>query len=689
MTARARTPKLVKIVFALLGAWLIAYELHLLITIPLVSALFGRYVHDSVLLAATALCGLRAFRYRPERLAWGLVALGLLSWSLGEVYYTAVLWTASTIPVPSPADIGYLAMYPFAFAGLIVLLRTRARHVSATIWVDGLIAALVVAALGAAVVFEQVLGAVGGKPLAIATNLAYPLGDLLLLGIIATAYTLRRWRPDRGGWLLGVGIVLFWTADSLYLVETAQNTYTQGGIFDAGWWAGITLVALAAWQPAKPMASTRIRRETFGTIAAPIAFALVGLGLLVYATLQHVNPLAVGLATAALLAVIVRLVITFREKVQSLQETRGEALTDALTGLGNRRHLMLDLDRRFAAGEDAPAFYIVLFDLDGFKLYNDRFGHPSGDALLTRLGRHFRTAIDPYGCSYRIGGDEFCALIDSRESKFESVVGAACAALSEDGDGFAVGTSYGAAYVPTEARSVSDAMGLADARLYQNKEQRRGTVHDQTSSTLLQLLRERHPDLHQHLSEVADLARAVARSMYLPTEQIDEIVRAAELHDLGKMAIPDTILEKPGPLNSHEREFIERHTLMGERILRIAPALGAIAGLVRASHERYDGTGYPDGLAREEIPLGSRIVFACDAFSAMTSDRTYARGKSVEEAIAELTRSAGTQFDPRVVSALVAVLQESDDPAARPTAPAHSPRAGSPSALATSVGRDS
>jgi two-component system, cell cycle response regulator len=649
-------PRMVKTAFLALGVWLVAYELHLLISIPLAGPLFGRYVHDVLLLVAAALCGLRAVRHRHERLAWSLIAGALLSWTFGEIYYTAVLWTATSIPVPSPADIGYLGVYPLAFCGLTVLLRDRAKRVSPTLWVDGIIAALVVAALGAAVVFEEVLGAVGGRPISIATNLAYPLGDLLLLGVVVTAYTMRRWHPDRGALLLGLGITSFWIADSLYLLETAQNTYTQGGIFDIGWWAGITLIALAAWQQTTPMPD-RARRESVRNIVAPIIFAVIGLGLLVLATFRHINGLAVALATASLLGVIVRLIITFREKVQALGESRQEALTDALTGLSNRRHLMLDLERRFSPNRQHEPFYLVLFDLDGFKLYNDRFGHPAGDALLVRVSGHLQTAIRPYGSAYRMGGDEFCALVESAEGEFQSVLSAACVALSEEGEGFAVRTSCGWVSLPSEASSAGEALGVADTRLYDDKERRREPSRDQTQSALLQALRERHPDLHQHLSEVASLARSVCQEMALPTEQIDEIVRAAELHDIGKMAIPDTILDKPAQLNRKEHAFMERHTVIGERILVAAPALSPIAKLVRSSHERYDGGGYPDGLAGEAIPLGSRIVFACDAFNAMTTDRPYARRQTFADALAELKRCAGTQFDPQVVTALTNILE--------------------------------
>jgi two-component system cell cycle response regulator len=225
---------------------------------------------------------------------------------------------------------------------------------------------------------------------------------------------------------------------------------------------------------------------------------------------------------------------------------------------------------------------------------------------------------------------------------------------------------------------LSEALTLADTRLYEHKDSRRPAHHDETHSALLQALRERDPNLHRHLSEVAALARGVCRKLGLGAEDVDEIVRAAELHDVGKMAIPETILDKPGKLNGDERAFMDRHTLLGERILAAAPALGSVAKLVRSSHERFDGEGYPDRLQGEEIPLGSRIIFACDSFNAMTSDRPYARKKGDQDAVAEMKRCAGTQFDPDVVRALQSVLEDqADDLAAvRPAAaPGHVPLA--------------
>jgi HD-GYP domain-containing protein (c-di-GMP phosphodiesterase class II) len=177
-------------------------------------------------------------------------------------------------------------------------------------------------------------------------------------------------------------------------------------------------------------------------------------------------------------------------------------------------------------------------------------------------------------------------------------------------------------------------------------------VGQQTRDVLMQVLHESQPDLRDHLHEVADLAVAVGRRMGLLPEELDEVARAAELHDVGKMAVPEQILNKPGPLDSSELEFIHQHTLVGERILAAAPALSPVARLVRSSHENWDGSGYPDGLRGEQIPLGSRIIAAADAYNAMTEDRPYQAAVPQDAALAELRRCAGSHFDPAVVDIL-------------------------------------
>jgi HD-GYP domain-containing protein (c-di-GMP phosphodiesterase class II) len=179
---------------------------------------------------------------------------------------------------------------------------------------------------------------------------------------------------------------------------------------------------------------------------------------------------------------------------------------------------------------------------------------------------------------------------------------------------------------------------------------------------LLRALAERYPDLEHHIDGVTHLAEAVALELGVSDDDAAFISQAAELHDVGKVAIPDTILHKPGPLDEAEWEFMRSHTIIGERIIAAAPALAQVARLVRSSHERWDGAGYPDQLAGEDIPLGSRIISVCDAFDAMVTERPYSAARAFEEALAELDRCAGTQFDPAVVTAFV-------EQARRPTMP--------------------
>ncbi len=321
------------------------------------------------------------------------------------------------------------------------------------------------------------------------------------------------------------------------------------------------------------------------------------------------------------------------------------ACVDELTGLPNRRQLTADLRAAMAAGHPRV---LAVFDLDGFKAYNDAFGHPAGDSLLARLADNLATVASEHtSTAYRLGGDEFCLLCDD-----EDVVAAAALALQERGDGFSIGSSYGAVQLSTCAGSAERAMVVSDQRLYATKHGRSGAARQQVHDVLMRVLREREPDLDAHVREVAVLSRRVGEALGLRGTALDEVSIAAQMHDIGKVAIPDTILGKPGPLDEAEWAIMKQHTVLGERILAAAPALGSIATIVRSSHERWDGRGYPDGLAGEAIPLGSRIVCACDAFHAMTSDRPYAARRSVEEALEELRAHAGRQFDRDVVEAL-------------------------------------
>jgi len=377
---------------------------------------------------------------------------------------------------------------------------------------------------------------------------------------------------------------------------------------------------------------------------------------IVVAVASDTAPGILGDVGTAPLAIVAVALVLMTLAVISLRASRRElekaATTDGLTGLANRRQLMADLERRVARPMDRAV--LLLFDLDGFKGYNDAFGHLAGDALLARLGQALEHSVQGHGRAYRLGGDEFCVLADAAARR--AVEHSAPAALVEHGDGFAVTASYGAVAIPDEAAVATEALLIADQRMYAHKNSGRATARRQSTDVLLRALAERHPGLEGHLGGVAQLAEAVGRHLGLEGEALDHVRVAAELHDVGKVAIPDAILNKPGPLDDDEWAFMRRHTLIGERIVAAAPALGPVAKLVRASHERWDGDGYPDRTAGEDIPLGARIVAVCDAYDAIVADRPYRRGRSGAEAMDELQRCAGAQFDPAVVAAFAAVL---------------------------------
>ena len=339
-----------------------------------------------------------------------------------------------------------------------------------------------------------------------------------------------------------------------------------------------------------------------------------------------------------------------RENERLLATSRQEALTDALTGLPNRRALVNDLTVLFAPDRESRAPHLLgLFDLDGFKQFNDTFGHPAGDALLARLGVRLSDAMAGRATAYRMGGDEFCVLMPVGDDDPFATADLAAKALSEASDGVVVECSYGTAAIPAEAETMEQALRLVDHRLYDRKTGR-SSASRQSTDVLVQVLRERGADLHGHLIEVAQLAAATARAMRVPHHEVKRIELAAELHDVGQTAIPDTILTKPGPLDAAEREVMRRHPQIGERIVRAAPSLARTADLVRASHERYDGQGYPDRLPGQAIPLGARIIGVCDAYVKMVTHQPYQRAMSSAEALDELRRESGAQFDPAVVN---------------------------------------
>jgi two-component system, cell cycle response regulator len=604
-------------------------------------------LYDGVVLGCALLALWRGLALPEERTPWLLIGAGLGSWFAGDIWWL-IHADDGVVPIPSLGDALYLGMYVPLSAAIVLLIRHRVGDLSRLLALDGLIAALAVAALSSAFVLEPVLDSAAGSRVALAVTVAYPVCDVVLVGLLVEGAALGGWVLSRGWALLAAGLTAFAVTDGIYYVQVAGGTYAEGGVLDLGWLVALLLVGVAAWQPASR--ASEARHHDWRQLLAPGLFAAGAVAIAAYAYAAHLNPFAMALACAALIAVIARMVATFRENLRILAEARSEALTDALSGLGNRRRMLADLQARLDRG---GRHVVVLCDLDGFKHYNDSFGHPAGDALLGRFGARLADAVAPRGRAYRVGGDEFCVLLDdalSPDAGMELVAGA----LAERGDGFAVGASCGAVTLPDEARTASEALRLADTRMYQHKRGGRASAESQSVATLLRLLSERG----DRVSGVAELAVAVAARLGLGPAEREDVRVAAALHDVGKVAIPDSILRKPGPLDSEEWSFMCRHPVIGQRILAATPGLAGAAALVRASHERPDGRGYPDGLAGERIPLGARIVAVCDAYGAMVSERSYRAAMTTEAALAELRAGVGVQFDGMVVEAVADELSD-------------------------------
>ena len=614
------------------------------------SHLFTYWLYDGVGEVAALTCLIRGLRHKEDRLAWILIGIGVAAWTVGDLYYTWVLQSTPSAqqPYPSYADAGYLGFYPPVFVGLALLVRSRVVRFNQSVWLDGIIAALTVCSVAAGVVLDVIWHASSGGLAAVATNMAYPGADIILLALVVGAFAFSGWRLDRE-WLLVVGgLGLFAVGDSAYLYEISKGTYSYGTWLDLSWQAAFVLIAAASCAPGVRRRAARL--EGWGLLMVPVGLGVVCLTVELWDHFERQNTVAVVTATLGLAAVLGRLAVTFGEYLGLLDRTRHESLTDALTGLLNRRALVAKLED-LSADENPGQHILLLLDLDGFKSYNDSFGHSAGDALLRRLAQRLRAAVRGRGLAYRLGGDEFCVLVTGGSVDLEWVRAAAAASLREYGEGFAITSSGGHVLIPHEADTANHALQLADRRMYAEKGNR-PAGHD-SRDVLVQALLERDSQLGHHTTTVADLASALAAEAGLVGSQAELVRMAAELHDVGKLALPEGLLLKPEPLDEAEWKLLREHTVIGERIVSRAGGFEDVARTVRSSHERWDGGGYPDRLAGEEIPVAARIIAISDAYDAMTSDRPYRRGISSAAAVAELRRAAGVQFDPTLVAIFV------------------------------------
>ncbi len=609
------------------------------------SALVDDWLYCGLFMVAAGSCALRAWR-GDARAAWAFAAIGVFLWGTAEIVFRLSVSDPNDW-YPRSTQVLLFVAFACAYTTLVLLARERVRHFDTVLALDGLLAGLAAAAVAAVVLFpaheeHHVLGPA-------APPQVFLLAALVGLMFVVAVLGVTGWQPGPLWALLAAAIAVNVVGDAVLVHLADEGRFHRGSTADTLFVASALLLGLAAYQPSHqaPVPSRAARR-----LPGPLLSAAAALTVLILAAGHGARGLAAGLAAAAVTVMIARMSIA----LELLERSRSQALTDDLTGLGNRRLLVRELERRLAPRDEPQVFTLALFDLDGFKRYNDTFGHLSGDALLMRLAARLAAAVAP-GIAYRMGGDEFCAIVEGDGGSAETALAQAREALSEHGDAFSITSSTGAVSCPAEAASVAAALRIADVRMYASKS---GRAFDQvqTRDAVLTMLDERDRALYEHMRAVATIAVRVARRLGLSGVEAQQVERAAELHDIGKIAMPDAILHKPGELDPQERQFMRQYPIVGERIVRSAPALAPVAPLVRSSQERWDGGGYPDGLRTTETPIGSRIIGACDAYDAMRTAHPYRPALTREEAIAELRRCAGTQFDPEVVRALCDELDD-------------------------------
>ncbi|HEU4944041.1 MAG TPA: HD domain-containing phosphohydrolase [Solirubrobacterales bacterium] len=398
------------------------------------------------------------------------------------------------------------------------------------------------------------------------------------------------------------------------------------------------------------------------SVIGPLVFAVLGIGLLIYNHLnQRVTDIVFWLTLGLIVTVFVRMLETNRRQSQALEEQAHEAFNDRVTALPNRRQLEADIEAMTARPGERRM--LVLLELEGLQTYGDRLGYAAGDELLRHSAQNLVEATGPLGgIAYRFGTARLAALVPYDEQRRGGVILAVTDSLRDQEADPAINRSYGEVAIPDEAADAEVAFQLAGQRLEAHRQRQQRSARRQAHAVLMAALSARRPELRDHLRMVAYRAISLARHLGMGTAEIDDVALAAELQDVGLLAVPESVLEKETSLSQAETAMVHSHTAEGERIIAAAPALASVAGLVRSSAERYDGSGYPDGLAGEAIPLGARIIAVAVAFAALTVQRPYRPALNPSETLAELRRCSGTQFDPRVVEALSQDLAEEAAP---------------------------
>jgi diguanylate cyclase (GGDEF)-like protein len=449
---------------------------------------------------------MRVLAVGAARTPWIVLATGITLYGAGNVLWVSWLQALPEPPIPSLSDGLWLSLYPLAYIGVVKLALTGVRRVSAGVWLDGLIAGLGICAIGATLVFRPVLDAATGPAQAVATNLAYPIADLILVALVLGLSAVRGWRFDVAWAAIGGGFMILAAADVIYLLQVASGALESSMVANLFYMLGVALLAAAAWQ--RPSPAPRPLVERWSVLIVPGAAFAGALALLVVDHFDQLHPLAFGLAILTLAASLVRTALTFRD-VRALATTRRQALTDDLTALPNLRLFRIRLDQAIDEARDSGgSCALLVIDADRFKELNDTLGHQAGDIVLRQIAPRLSEGLRAIDTVARIGGDEFGLVLRGPidEQGAVAVADAVRAAMERP---FVVGdlslhmpVSIGIALYPEHGDRAGELQRRADVAMYRAKSM--GTGRESYQSEFDAGLRDR-------LTLVGDLKTAIGR----------------------------------------------------------------------------------------------------------------------------------------------------------------------------------
>jgi two-component system, cell cycle response regulator len=633
-------------------------------------------------------------RNQPHsRLAWILLGASQAVYAAADCTFYIRHYVLGLVDYPSVADPFYLGHYPLVVAALMMLIRRRTPGRDIPGVLDAAVLAVVAAMLSW--LFLIAPQARLDVPLLVkVTSVAYPVMDLAMLAV-ALRLILGAGRRPASFYLLCAYLLAIFTADTLYVQQQLAGTYQTGNWLDAIWLTGNLALGAAALNPtmrwlAEP---SPVRDQTLGPAriaALCVAVLIAPATLLLHGTSELVRDVPVVAAACAIL-----FLLAIARLAGLVADQRRLAITDGLTSLHTRRFFeaQLALEVQRARRARLP-LAVIIVDIDRFKSINDRYGHPAGDRALVEVATRLRGAARAGDVLARYGGEEFALLVPGANAtdlpgiaqRLREQVASSPIEVTTS-SWIAVTVSVGVASYPDHDDLEGGLIAVADRALYAAKSSGRDRVVVGVPEPAEVDTRDQDPDMVEFLFRVADRvdlrlssrqhstaislwAMVLAAELGWDLAMIRRSALAGRLHDIGKIVIPESVLTKPGALSEDDWRLMRAHPDYGYRLANAVPGFGSIAQVIRQHHERYDGTGYPDGLAARDIRPEARLIAVCDAWAAMLSDRPHHDPRSVEVARAELRGGRGTQFDPDIVDLFlnlhqagrVGAMAHADDP---------------------------